>query len=319
MKVLVVGAGAVGQVYAWHLAQAGHDVSFFVKAKYAETLSSGATMYRLGRWRTRRQDFSGFGLVTEPAQVAAQRWDQVWLALPSDAMRGDLANRILACVGSATVVCLQPDIEDIDYVRAQVPVEQVVQGLITFISYQSPLPGCTGPEGIAYYLPPLAPGLFGGEPQRAGAVVGALKAGGMAVKEVPDFARAAAGAPALMQPLMVALELSQWRLNGFTGSQNFSVGLAASREALAVTEKHAGADIAPLKPLLRPLVWKLLLPLIRQLLPFDLESMLRYHYGKVRTQTLLMLDTYIRLGQHHGLPTPALATLRGQLSKLAEA
>ncbi len=314
MKILVVGAGAVGQVYAWHLAQAGHEVSFFVKAEYAEALRSGATMYRLGHWRTRRQDFHGFGLVTEPAAVLAQHWDQVWLALPSNAMRGELAARVLASVGQATVVCLQPDLEDADYVRKHVPAEQVVQGLITFISFQSPLPGCTGPEGIAYYLPPLAPGLFGGEAQRAGAVVAALQAGGMTAKAVPDFNRAAAGAPAMMQPLIAALEVNEWHLAGFTASSIFGVGLAASREALAVAEKHAGADARLFKPLLSPLAWKLLLPLIRQLLPFDLESLLRYHYGKVRTQSLLMLDSYIRLGWRHGLPMPALERLRRQLT-----
>lgn len=313
MKILVVGAGAVGQVYAWYLAQGGHEVSFFVKAQYAEALSSGTTLYRLGRWRTQLQDFRGFNLLTEPAAVAAQRWDQVWLALPSDAMRGELATRILASVGGATVICLQPDIEDIDYVRAHVPAEQVVQGLITFISYYSPLPGCTGPEGMAYYLPPLAPGLFGGEAQRVGIVVAALKAGGMSAKVVPDFDKAAAGAPAMMQPLIAALELNAWRLSGFTASSVFGVGLDASREALAVAEKHAGADVRLLKPLLRPLVWKLLLPLIRQLLPFDLESQLRYHFSKVRKQTLLMLDSYIRLGKYYGVPTPALEVLRGQL------
>lgn len=316
MKVLVVGAGAVGQVYAWHLAQAGHEVSFFVKTKYVEALSDGTVLYRLGHWRTKLQSFHGFGLVTEPAEVAAQNWDQVWLALPTDAMRGELAAHILASVGRATVVCLQPDLEDVDYVKSLVPVEQVVQGLITFISYQSPLPKCSGPEGIAYYLPPLAPGLFGGESQRVKSVVMALNAGGLAAKVVPDFGRAAAGAPAMLQPLIVALEVNQWRLNGFIASSHFSVGLAASREALAVAEKHAGADIRPLKILLQPLVWRVALPLTRQLLPFDLESLLRYHYGKVRTQSLMMLDSFIRLGGQHGQPTPALETLRGQLSKL---
>lgn len=30
MKILIVGAGAVGQVYGWHLAQAGHEVHFLL-------------------------------------------------------------------------------------------------------------------------------------------------------------------------------------------------------------------------------------------------------------------------------------------------
>lgn len=319
MKILVVGAGAVGQVYAWYLAQAGHNVSFFVKAKYAGALSDGITLYRLGRFRTRQQNFHDFGIVTDPAVMAAQSWDQVWLALPSDAVRGEAATKILNSVGRATVISLQPDIEDVDYVRHYVPSEQVVQGLITFISYQSPLPGRSGPEGMAYYLPPLAPGLFGGEKHRMGAVVAALKVGGMPVKGVPDFAKAAMGAPAMLQPLIAALEINNWRLSGFIASATFGVGLAASREALAVAEKHAGADVSQFKPLLNSWVWRLLLPVARQIFPFHLESLLRYHYGKVKTQSLMLLDSYIRLGFQHGLPTPALETLRNKLTDTAAA
>lgn len=317
MKILIVGAGAVGQVYAWHLSQAGHEVSFFVKAKYAQSLSNGATLYRLGHWRKEQQKLSGFSLVTDVAAVAAQRWDHVWLALPSDAMRGALAAEIMAAVGQATVVCLQPDVEDIDYVRCHVPPAQLVQGLITFISYQSPLPGLDGPEGIAYYLPPMAPGLFSGEATRVANVVSALMAGGLSAKSVPDFAQAAAAAPAMLQPLIAALEVHEWRLNSFTASSSFHLGLAASREALAVVEMHVGADIRPLKPLLSPLTWRLVLPVIKRLAPFDLEQFIRYHYSKVRVQSLQMLDSYIRIGKQHGLPTPTLESLRTKMASAA--
>lgn len=320
MNILVVGAGAVGQVYAWHLAQAGHAVSFFLKEKYVESLRQGCTLHRLGHRRNRQQDFQGFGLVTDLVHLAAQRWDQVWLALSSDALRTELTTGILASVGQATVVCLQPDLEDIDFVRARVPVNQVVQGLITFISFQSPLPGCSGPSGMAYYLPPLAPGLFGGpDSQRVRSVVAGLNVGGMTAKVVPDFARAGAGAPAIMQPLVAALELNQWRLQGFVSSQHFALGLDAAREAMTVANRHVGADVRLLKMLLRPLLWRLLLPVVRQILPFDLEGQLKYHFSKVRPQTLLMLNSYSRLGASYGLPTSALNTLRGQLAELPAA
>lgn len=317
MKILVVGAGAVGQVYAWHLAQAGHEVSFFIKAKYAEALRPGTVLHRLGRLGARQQSFQGYGLVTDPAAVAAQSWDQVWLTLASDALRGELAGQVLDAVGKATVVCLQPDLEDADHVRRHVPPSQVVQGLITFISYQSPLPGKTGPEGIAYYLPPLAPGLFAGESARVRAVVQALRAGGLAAKEVPDFAQAAAGAPAILQPLIAALELNDWRLGSMAGSPALVLGLAAAREAMAVAESEAGADTRLLKPLLRPLAWRLILPLSRVALPLDLETYLHYHFAKVGVQTRLMLDSYIRLGQRHGLATEALQRLRSRLPEEA--
>lgn len=314
MKILIVGAGAVGRVYGWHLRAAGHDVVFFVKEKYRDEVASGLVLHRLGYGGTRRQDWPQVGVVCDVAAVAAQRWDQVWLALASDALRGNLAAQVLAAAGDATVVCLQPDLEDGAYVRARLASPaQLVQGLITFISYQSPLPGQAGPEGIAYFVPPLAPGLFAGEPARVQAVVQALRDGGLAARVVDDFAKAAAGAPALLQPLIAALELNGWQLSTLPGSKALELGLAAAREALAVAARDAGADTFALRQLLRPLLWRALLPLSRRMLPLDLETYLHYHFSKVGVQTRLILDTYIRVGQHHKLPVAALQALRQAL------
>ena len=36
--ILIVGAGAVGQVYGFHLHQAGHRISFLVKPSHVEAL-----------------------------------------------------------------------------------------------------------------------------------------------------------------------------------------------------------------------------------------------------------------------------------------
>lgn len=317
MKILIVGAGAVGQVYGWHLRAAGHEVSFFVKAAYQQQMAAGLALHRLSYSGTRSHKWSQVHAIREPAEVAAVRWDQVWLTLPSDALRGELAAQVMAAVGNATVVCLQPDIEDGAYVQAHVPAPaQVVQGIITFISYQSPLPGKAGPEGIAYFLPPLAPGLFAGDKVRVQGVVQALKAGGISARAVPDFAKAAAGAPALLQPLMCALEINQWKLSSLISSDHFRLSLQASAEALRVAEREVGANISVLKRLLRPGLWRMVLLLSRRVLPLDLETYLPYHYGKVGIQSRLMLATYIRLGQRHGVSTQALQALLAALPAL---
>jgi 2-dehydropantoate 2-reductase len=314
MKILIVGAGAVGQVYGWHLRAAGHDVTFFVKEKYRAEVAGGLVLHRLGYGRAKRQDWPQVSAVSAVAEVAAQRWDQVWLTLASDALRGELAAQVLGAVGDATVVCLQPDLEDGAYVQEKLASPaQLVQGLITFISYQSPLPGKPGPEGIAYFLPPLAPGLFAGDGTRVQSVVQALRAGGLGAKPVADFAKAAAGAPALLQPLIAALETNAWKLGTLPGSDALALGLSASREALAVAAREAGASTLALRQLLRPLLWRFLLPLSRKLLPLDLETYLHYHFSKVGVQTRLMLDTYIRVGRRHGLPVTSLQQLRAAL------
>ena len=40
MRVLLVGAGAVGQVYGWHLARGGAATSFLVRPRHAEALQA---------------------------------------------------------------------------------------------------------------------------------------------------------------------------------------------------------------------------------------------------------------------------------------
>lgn len=313
MNILVVGAGAVGQVYGLHLARAGHRVSFFVKEKYAADLARGMTLHRLMRRGHRTETLHAYRILTDAAAVAAQHWDQVWLALPSDALRSESAIQVLKAVGEATVVCLQPDIGDGDRVRQHVPAQQVVQGLILFISFQSPLPGRTGPSGMAYYLPPFSATLLAGEERRTREVIAALHKGGLGAKKVADYARATAAVTAMFQSLVATLESSDWQLARLPASPRLAPGLAAAHEAVRVTATETGATTLALRPLMTPLAWRLLIPLVLRIFPFDIEVYMRFHFSKVGVQTRQMLESYIALGTARGLPTPALAALRKSL------
>src|SRR6218665_2526920 len=242
MQLLLVGAGAVGQVYGRHLAAAGHDVSFFVKPAHVAALASGMPLHRLGHIRKHSEVWTGYKLVTDLDAVAAQKWDQVWLCTSSDALRTPLMQELLTRVGNATLVCLQPGPEDAALVREQLAdPTQLVQGLITFISYQSPLPGESEPDGISFYLPPMAPALFSGSEVRVQPAVQALKKGGMSARAVPDLHVAAGGADGLLIPLVAALELHNWQLAGFAGSEAFALGSDAARETLDILAREQGA------------------------------------------------------------------------------
>lgn len=314
MNILLVGAGAVGQVYGRHLARAGHKVSFFVKAKYAAELTEGLPLHRLGYLRTESEHWQEYGVVSTVEAVAATSWDQVWLCMASDALRSDLSQQVLAAVGAATVICLQPGPEDATWVRERLPSgATMVQGLITFISYQSPLPGREGKPGIAYFLSPLAPGLFSGPHQPVQAVIEALRGGGMAAREAADLEGAGAGSEAVMIPLVAALEQHGWKLSGFARSDELALGREAGREALAILAEDRGARVALEKMLLTPLASRLLLLMAPKVLPLELEPYLEYHFTKVGQQTRDMIDSYIRLGEKHALPTDNLRRLLGGL------
>ncbi len=314
MKILIVGAGAVGAVYGWHLKQAGHDVVFYTKLKYLAEVSAGLTLHHITRRSTTQQHWARPAAIATLDDVRASTWDQVWLTIPSDALRRDNMHDLLQAIGTASIICLQPDIEDVDYVREQVAdPRQVMQGLIPFISYQSPLPHCDEPEGISYYLPPLSKTLLSGNSARRDAVISALRAGGLGAAAVDDFPRATAASSAFLITLIAALELNDWHLTDFASSGSLALGTQAAGEALAIVQRHVGANTAAFKPLLWPRAWHVLIPLSQYLVPLPLETYLRYHFTKVGGQTRMMLGTYIRLGQSLDLPTTHLAQLREKL------
>ena len=71
MNILLVGAGAVGQVYGRHLARAGHQVTFFVKPRYAAELAAGLPLHRLGYLRTESEHWQEYAVVSTVDEVAA--------------------------------------------------------------------------------------------------------------------------------------------------------------------------------------------------------------------------------------------------------
>ena len=73
LRVLVVGAGAVGQVFALHLARGGADVAFLVKPKYAEECGRGFTLYRLGG-RVPTIESVTCRALTSAADAAREHW-----------------------------------------------------------------------------------------------------------------------------------------------------------------------------------------------------------------------------------------------------
>ena len=109
-SILIVGAGAVGQVYAYYFARAGHDVHFFVKEKYIAEAEQGFTLYDLNKDKKRLHPvrFKNFHCHSDWSTVAQQQWQQVWLCVSSTALAQIDLQPMLQAIGDATVVVLQP-------------------------------------------------------------------------------------------------------------------------------------------------------------------------------------------------------------------
>jgi 2-dehydropantoate 2-reductase len=319
MRALVVGAGAVGQVFARHLALGGAEVTFLVREKYAAECRAGFTMYPLNRARrvrTTPERFEGAAVVTGPDQVAAGRWDQVYVTVSSAALRGAWFEALARAIGDATLVLLQPGPDDRDYALAHVPAERLVQGVISLVSYAAPLPGETrfpGP-GMAYWFPP-APSPFSGPTARRDQVVSALKAGGMPAARHADVARVVDFPNAGSMPLLLHLEASGWSFARALREdrRGLEQALAAGRQAMAVVAKRSDRRVPlALRLGLRGLTLRLGAALARFVVPFDLETYVRAHFTKVADQTRLIVARFVALGRERGLPVDQLVALANE-------
>ena len=73
LRLLIVGAGAVGQVYGYHLQRGGASVAFLVRPAYAEACRGGLTLYpRAGH--AGPIAFTDFDVLSDLADVGAQAW-----------------------------------------------------------------------------------------------------------------------------------------------------------------------------------------------------------------------------------------------------
>jgi 2-dehydropantoate 2-reductase len=310
----VVGAGAVGQVFALHLARGGAEVVFLVKPKYAEECGRGFKLYRLGG-RVPTTESVTYRALTSTADAARERWDQVYLTVSSSALRGDWLGELARATGEATVVMLQPGLDDHAYVAEHVAEGRIVDGVINFLSYHAPLPGETrfAEPGMAYWLfPGRAP--FSGEDARVRAVVAALRAGGLPAKRIRDVHTSNAFASAMLAMFVTGLEASEWSFRTMREGGNATLGGRAAAQAMRVV----GHEVAHRRPLglwfaARPFTFRLVLRLAPRIAPLDIEAYMKAHFTKVQQQMRDSLRTYLDRGRSAVVDVSAIEALTRQL------
>lgn len=234
-KVLLVGAGAVGQVYGRHLRLAGCDVAYLVKEKHVEETRGGFTLYPLGLLRRsyRSTTFNDFRVFASAEEATREPWDQIWLCVSSTALRsGDWVRELARLSPSATIVMLQPALDDQDWIRQRVDADRLVSGMIGIISFRAPLrPQDPVPSpGTAYILPPGSPSLFSGSPDRVRGVVEALSRGGCPAKRVADVGKAAAIPTAVLTAFVHELESQDWSFEKVTRNEPLARICSVGRE-----------------------------------------------------------------------------------------
>lgn len=317
MRVLIVGAGSVGQVYGWHLQQGGVSVHVYVRPKYADEARAGFALYPPGTRTPTR--FRPDGVHTSSADVAAahrdQPWDQVWLCISSTGLRGEWLGDIVTATAGATVVSLLPGLRDRDLLTPLVPPERLAIGLITFSSWHAPLGAEPLPEpGMAWWHPPLTPSLFEGPAPAVTAIVAALKKGGCPAARGEATAMAARGSSFLLS-VVAAMECAGWTFAGLRQDKWARLAVGAGQEALTISTAHLGIPPGPLKVFVTPTAIRVATRVVPLVAPMDFEAFLRAHFSKVGDQTQLALDLWIAEGTTRSLPVTALTTLAAELRR----
>lgn len=326
MRALIVGAGAVGQVYGLHLARGGAEVSVFVRGRHLVEARRGYELIRIhGRRDRPTSRFVPFEALSVADEVSSRAFDQIWLCVPTPALVDGSLSPLFDAIEkgpsrAATIVCLQPGSFVKDRLAALVPLERVVFGVISMSSYHAPLEGSTadyeletGP-GTAYFFPPGSPNVFSGVGDRAARVVDALRMGDAPARVVDDALRELSFSSALLMPPIAALEAVGWSLDRLRRSMESGLAARAAQEAVAIMARERGEDPPFWLPLFRPFVVRMAFGVVGPMVaPFDLEAFLHAHFEKVGAQTRLMFDGYLAEAKRYDLPSDALAELRVRL------
>lgn len=310
IRALVVGGGATGQVYGYFLAQAGVEVSYYLKPRYAAEAEEGFDLLPFGLvGRRPKRHFGGFEVHTDHRVLRGRHFDQIWLCISAPALKSGVVPELNSACPDAVWVCLQPGLDAKENLLEFIPEQRIVMGMVGFIAYQSPLPGEKPDlEGVSYFLPPLSPTLFAGP--HAERIANQMQKAGLPAGARPDVQSISQFGSAFLIPFVVALETAGWSLRALRKDNE-----ALDRLAVAVSEAFDALEAAgvggrgSLGLLTRRSVLKMALFAAPQLAPLPLETYLKYHFTKVRRQSEDVMRDFCDLAKKHGVDSTCLQGL----------
>ncbi len=318
MRVLIVGAGSVGVVYAHHLRSAGAEVGFFLRPSHQASVRAGLTLERLGFWSRSTARLEGVPAFTTWSEVVAHGpWDWVLLTVPPQALREEgFVEGVRAALGEqGSALALVLGLGDQAWLEARLGAVRVAYGEIVMISYASPLEGPTpASPTCAYFLPPLVRAPMSGPQPGLPAFAELLTRGGLATEVVPNARRQSRLPAALLFAVVSALNVVGWRFAGLARSDALRLGLAAAREREALLTASGAGPPPWLLAWFSPLSIRVVLWCAARVLPVPLEAYLRAHFTKVNQQFVDDRERLIASGKSLGVTTPNLEALHRRLA-----
>jgi len=307
-KVLILGAGAIGQVIGTHLRLSGCDVSFWVRPYQKESFETqGFTLYN--RSSETELHIAAPQLLTEIPEDA--RYDALFLCVRSDQLDAALP-QIKARFAQAehmVLVTFQPGREDALKVFRALPDLVIVPGAPAFSAYFNE-------NRVEYWAPKALPTLIGAPfnetLQIRDQIVQLLQRGGIPSKGVNDLEAEVRFPSAALVVLLAAFHLADCSFKSLSQNKKL-LNLAAQglQEAIAITKKDLGFIPVKYKAFehisgktLSQLLWAL----EHSPLFGFMQNMWASHARKIETQTYKNLDDLLALSLHQSKNAPAALT-----------
>ena len=321
MKVLIVGCGAVGQVWGLFLQKAGVELGLYDRPEVAEKLSQALEHGGLPLFQvtyTHRRDpiahrLAGYRVIADVEQARRFAPDQIWFTIPSPSYYTEWFREFLRKVPSERVVCFIPEGGRAEFIP-EGSGDRLVFGGTAFMAWQGgPDAGGGRPEGINFWRPPMGIPLAGTEAacREVGQI---LKKAGFGFTAGKADSRAQAATTAAMTAFVAGLELSGWSLREFRNSPWLKRSAGACREAVLGQLPGAGAfQRALLGVTVLSVAFHFVAIILPLLIPFELEKYLKYHYTKTREQSIGLLELFIKDGERRNMPVEK---IRGLLQAL---
>lgn len=292
MKILIIGAGAVGQIYGYHFHQGGAEVSFLIKEKYRAELSHGMKLFPLNQGRNPQALlFESYQLISDYQTLKQTHWDVVLITVASDALYQPWLEELSQVINpEASILSLQPGMRDREHITRFFSPTRILTGLIVLIAFQTPLDP-TGPQdkGMAWWMPPFVKTPFDGSFERITPIIETLNRGSFpSVQDnlINKPTKAAFGSTFLGE-FIYWLEKNNWQLSQFhqpiVGNE-FVEGL---RSSFAKISQKISVPVPVLINLLGWRSYSILIKVAMKLMPFDLERYLKIHFTKVGAQMKL--------------------------------
>ena len=272
---------------------------------------------------------TAFDVVTSSAELPSGA-HFLWLCVSSYDLHTDsahIASILSALPRHAVVITCTPGFSDSALLLSMFPhAERLLLCMPALLAYQAPLVAeeipatherdVDAPQGIARYFPPFVrTAVYGVDPRLSAVVVDALNAGGLPSEvALRDPHERFALAIALLQPLLLAIELSSWSLSQLFSplhAHTLQLAIAAMKEC-APPGRWRSLGLAVL---LSPSVLRATLFLCMSCLPFDGEAYLVFHGTKVSDQTVRIVAELEQRGERAGRHTASTRKLRERVGR----